>query len=354
MRERLQPVLMTEIKNLIGKWWIMAERNSRILKTKVITFRKFFVLSLISAILFTGSQFSYGSDISGSLINLGRLNFLYPADGSIKIELVSDNPVTNYQIRTIANKAIIQIKGVRSALYSSYLVRNSFDVEVQTTVKEFDGAAGVELVIVMPQGVTAVPINEPNKLCFLVSLNKESKPEEAQQAKPSGDAKSNEIHFNSQKTEISRLATRLERLNFHYLDDGSIRVELASDSSVSNYQIRTIGNKTIIQIPGAISALYPSYLVRNAFDVEVQTAVKEFDDRSGVELSIIAPPGASVIPKTEFNKASFLVSVKTDAKPGGNSQPAKAKSVGAPNVQPVANTAEISFVPKRILVEQRV
>src|SRR5438477_5669752 len=102
----------------------MAAQNSRNLKTKTISFRKFLVLSLISSILFAGSQFSYGADTSGSLVNLGRLNFLYPNDGSIKIELIADTPVSNYQIKTVANKAVIEIKGVRSALYPSYLVRN--------------------------------------------------------------------------------------------------------------------------------------------------------------------------------------------------------------------------------------
>jgi hypothetical protein len=103
------------------------------------------------------------------------LNFQYPSDGSIKIELVSDNPIGNYQIKTIADKTIVQIKGARSTHHPSYLVRNSFDVEVQSATKDFDGEPGVELIISAPRGATVLPSRELNKIYFLVSLNTESK-----------------------------------------------------------------------------------------------------------------------------------------------------------------------------------
>jgi hypothetical protein len=163
------------------KRWIMVLQISKILKKIMGAYRKVFILTIICAALFACAQFSFFSEATGLsktpglVVNLGKLNFHHLDDGSIKIELVSDNPVSNYQIKTIADKTIVQIKGARSALLPSYLVLNSFYVEVETTVKEIDGEPGVELIIIMPRGTTLVATSKLNKMYFLVSFNTKSK-----------------------------------------------------------------------------------------------------------------------------------------------------------------------------------
>ncbi len=315
----------------------MLLQNSSLSGKKTGACRRFFVLTVIFAVLCAGSQFSFFSEASGLVANLGKLNFLYLDDGSIKIELVSDVAVTNYQIKTTANKTLIQIKGARSTLYPSYLVRNSFDVEVQTTAKEFDGEPGVELTIIAPRGATAVPIMELNKLYFWVSLNSGSTPPNSPLIKTKNTPDNNSPPI---------FVINLGKINFHYPDDGSLQIELVSDKTLSNYQIKTIGNKAVVQIKGARSTLYPSYLVRNSFEVEVQTTAKEFDGEPGVELAIIIPRNAVVVPTNELNKTYFLVSANAESKIR-NPLPDKAKSMAVANIQPISKSPEISFVPQK-------
>ena len=122
--------------------------------------------------LFACSSYGFHSNASSSLtVDLKSLNFIYQSDGSIKIELVTDAPIGSYQINTIGDKTVVRIKRVASRLYPSYLVRNSFDVEVQTAVRDFDGEPGVELVIIGPRGSITLPASGANRTCFLIRLN---------------------------------------------------------------------------------------------------------------------------------------------------------------------------------------
>src|SRR5687768_4167314 len=121
----------------------MVLRKSNILKKKAGRYREIFIFTVTFAFLFAAASSGFYSKASGLGAVLGKLNFHYPDDGSIKIELVSDRPVGDYQIRTLGNKTIIRFRGVRSKLLPSYLVRNGFDVEVHTAGTDADGEPGV-------------------------------------------------------------------------------------------------------------------------------------------------------------------------------------------------------------------
>src|SRR5688500_11502081 len=87
-------------------------------------------------------------------ITLSRVNFVYPPDGSVKIELSSDAPIRDYQITTIGLNTVVRISGAVSRLLPSYLVRNSFDVQVHTGSITNEMVSGVEITIIVSAGVS--------------------------------------------------------------------------------------------------------------------------------------------------------------------------------------------------------
>lgn len=101
-------------------------------------------------------------------------------------------------------------------------------------------------------------------------------------------------------------AVNLNVLKFYYLNDGSIKIEFVCDKPEINYQIQRAADKTIIQIKNVNSKLHPSYLVRNAFNVEIKTAIANFDNEPGAEIIILTPSGTSITPFKENNKIFFL------------------------------------------------
>ena len=161
----------------------MSIRNSNVLRMKIPAIRGMLLTTIILLGLFTGSSYGFVSNASSLTVDLKSLNFIYQSDGSIKIELVTDSPIGSYQINTIGGKTVVRIKRVTSRLYASYLVRNSFNVEVQTAVRDFDGEPGIELVIIGPRSSVIMPASGANKTCFLVSLNEPIKPVTSPQVK---------------------------------------------------------------------------------------------------------------------------------------------------------------------------
>ena len=148
----------------------MLFQNYNIQKKKIGTYPKAFILAVTCTIFLVAALYTFSSNAAGLPVNLLQLNFYHQNDGSIKIELISDNPAHDCQIKRYSDKAIVQIKGATSNLYPAYLVRNAFDVKVQTEVKEFDGEPGVELVINVPWGSDIKAAKELNKVYFLVSF----------------------------------------------------------------------------------------------------------------------------------------------------------------------------------------
>jgi hypothetical protein len=140
------------------------------LHKKIGDYRKAVILAVTCTLFCAAAFYVFSAEAAGPLINLSKLNFYYQNDGAIKIELVADNPVENSQIKRYSDKAIVQIKGVTSKLHSSYLVRNAYDVQVQTEIKDFDGQSGVEIVINIPFGADVKAVKELNKIYFLVSF----------------------------------------------------------------------------------------------------------------------------------------------------------------------------------------
>ncbi len=145
----------------------MFSQDSSTPKKQMNTYRKNFLLIVTGFVIFVWALFAVSSGASDLSVNLMRLN-LSQTGGTVKVEITGDKPVTNFRIKQLDNKIVVQIKSARSRLQSAYQVHGSFVDEVQAVAKEFDGAAVVEFIINTQQGATATSVTEFNKLIIFV------------------------------------------------------------------------------------------------------------------------------------------------------------------------------------------
>ncbi|MFN2501209.1 MAG: carboxypeptidase regulatory-like domain-containing protein [Pyrinomonadaceae bacterium] len=102
------------------------------------------------------------------LPEITQLTFKYPADDSVRIDLATSSPVYAYTITKTLDRTVIDIPGVTSRLYPAYTVRNSFDVQVDTSAIAFVSRTGLRLTIISPRGTIVEHIDDPAKMSFLV------------------------------------------------------------------------------------------------------------------------------------------------------------------------------------------
>ncbi len=142
-------------------------QDSNTQKKQMNTYRKNFLLSISGFVIFVWALFAVSSGAANLSVNLMRLN-LTQTGGTVKVEITGDKPVTNFRIKQLDNKIVVQIKSARSRLQPAYQVQGSFVDEVQVVAKEFNGASFVELTINTQQGATATSVTEFNKLIIFV------------------------------------------------------------------------------------------------------------------------------------------------------------------------------------------